>query len=73
MDSHSFFNSQVWDLRSQNLSIKEIADEANLDPSDVIQRLSFDGFNQYTVSESELQEAGLDESHAQEFGIEVVR
>ena len=73
MDPHSFFNAQVWDLRSQNLSIKDIADQANLDPRVVLQRLSFDGFNQYTVTESELEETGLEWGDAQEFGIEVVR
>ena len=72
MNAHSFFNAQVWDLRSQNLSIKDIAGEANLDPRVVLQRLSFDGFNQYTVTESELEEAGLEWWDAQEFGIEVV-
>ena len=72
MDPHSFFNAQVWDLRSQNLSIKDIADQANLDPKVILQRFSFDGFNQYTVTESELEEAGLEWGDAQEFGIEVV-
>ncbi len=73
MDAHSFYNVQVWDLRSRNFSIQEIADEANLDPIDVVQRLSFDGFNQYTVTASELQEAGLDGPDAEQFGIDVVR
>ena len=72
MDPHSFFNAQVWDLRSQNLSIKDIADQANLDAKVVLQRLSFDGFNQYAVIESELEEAGLEWGDAQEFGIELV-
>lgn len=71
MNSHSFFNAQVWDLRSQGLSIQEIADQANLDPEVVVQRLGFDGFNKHTVTEAELEEAGLDWSVAQKHGLEV--
>lgn len=71
MNSHAFFNAQVWDLRSDGLSIREIADQANLDPEVVLQRLSFDAFNKYTVTEHELQEAGLDWSDANRYDIEV--
>ena len=45
MNSHAFFNAQAWDLRSEGLSIREIADQVNLDPEVVLQRLSFDAFN----------------------------
>lgn len=71
MDSHSFFNAQVWDLRSQGLTIKEIAEQANLDPETVVQRLGFDAFNSYVVTESELAEAGLDWSVANKHGVEM--
>ena len=71
MNSHSFFNAQVWDLRSEGLSIAEISEKASLDPEVVVQRLSFDAFNKYTVTEAELIEAGLDWSVANRYGIEV--
>lgn len=71
MNSHSFFNAQVWDLRAQGLSIQEIADQANLDTEVVVQRLGFDGFNKYSVTESELEEAGLDSSVAEKHGLDV--
>lgn len=71
MDAHSFFNAQVWELRSEGLSIREIADKASLDPEIVVQRLGFDAFNTYTVTESELEEVGLDWSVANRHGLEV--
>lgn len=71
MDSHAFFNVRVWNLRAQGLTIKEIADESNLDPESVLQRLGFDGLNEYSVTESELEEAGLDLSVAEKYGLEV--
>lgn len=71
MNFHSFLNAQVWDLRSQGLSIKEISEQANLDPRTVVQRLGFDAFNNYVISESELEEVGLDLSVAKKYGVEV--
>lgn len=71
MNSNAFFNAQVWDLRSQGLSISEIAEQANLDPETVVQRLGFDEFNNFVVTESELEEAGLDWSVANKHGVEV--
>jgi orotate phosphoribosyltransferase-like protein len=71
LDSSQLFNSMVWDLRSEGLSISEISDRANLDAETVVQRLSFDAFNRYTLTESELEAAGLDLSVASRYGIEV--
>jgi hypothetical protein len=71
MDPNSFLNLQVWDLRSQGLSISEIAKQSNLDPKVVLQRLGFDAFNKYVVTEAELEEANLDWSDAHRHGIEV--
>ena len=71
MSAHELFNVQVWDLRSQGLSVKEISDQASLEPTDVIQRLSFDGFNQYRISTEELEEVGLEWTDIHEHGIEI--